>query len=260
VIPCPSKVGWEKRRTALGAWPTRRDVRAQAAGYDRSWSRNATGGRRVANMRIGILGSGSVGQTLGRGFARLGHSVRIGTRNAAKLTEWQRELGPSASVSSFSECAAWAEAIVLSVHGSAVEAVLGSAAVEDFTGKVVLDTCDPLDFSTGRPGLFVGTTDSLGERVQRCLPGARVVKTLNTVLAEVMINPALTGGTPDMFMAGNDPRAKHLVRSWLEAFGWSVLDLGDIQNARWLEALSLLWVVYAHQTGKTHHAFELVGK
>ena len=212
------------------------------------------------SMKIGILGSGSVGQTLGRGLARLGHQVRIGTRDPAQLGAWQREVGAAASLSSTEECAEWAEAIVLSVHGSAVEAVLHAAGPPHFARKVVLDTCDPLDFGSGRPGLFVGTTDSLGERVQRLLPEARVVKSLNTVLADVMIEPALSGGTPDMFMAGNDPAAKLLVRGWLTAFGWPVIDIGDIQNARWLEALSLLWVVYAHQTGKRHHAFQLVGK
>ena len=211
-------------------------------------------------MKIGILGSGAAGQTLGRGFARLGHEVRIGTRNPAQLTDWQRELGPSASVSLTAECAAWAEAIVLTVHGTAVETVLDAARVEHFAGKVVVDTCDPLDFSSGRPGLFVGTTDSLGERVQRRLPQAKVVKAFNTVLADVMIEPALSGGTPDMFIAGNDPAAKQLVGTWLQAFGWPVIDLGDIQNARWLEALSLLWVVYHFQTGKKRHAFKLVGK
>ena len=211
-------------------------------------------------MRIGIIGSGSVGQTLGRGLARLGHEVRIGTRDPAKLGAWQRELGSSASVSSTATCAEWAEAVVLAVHGSAVETVLQAAGPSHFAHKVVLDTCDPLDFGSGRPGLFVGTTDSLGERVQRRLPDAKVVKALNTVLADVMIQPALSGGTPDMFMAGNDHDAKQLVRSWLTAFGWPVIDLGDIQNARWLEALSLLWVVYAHQTGKSHHAFALIGK
>jgi predicted dinucleotide-binding enzyme len=211
-------------------------------------------------MKIGILGSGSAGQTLGRGFVRLGHEVRIGTRDPAKLSDWQREVGPSASVSSTADCAAWAEAIVLTVHGTAVDAVIDAAGVERFAGKVVVDTCDPLDFGSGRPGLFVGTTDSLGERVQRRLPDAKVVKAFNIVLADVMIDPALSGGTPDMFIAGNDAGAKALVETWLRAFGWPVIDLGDIQNARWLEALSLLWVVYHLQTGKKLHAFELVGK
>lgn len=211
-------------------------------------------------MKIGIVGSGTAGQTLGRGFARLGHDVRIGTRDPAKLSGWQRELGASASVSGTAECAAWAEAIVLTVHGTAVDTVIAAAGPLHFAGKVVVDTCDPLVFTSGRPGLFVGTTDSLGERVQRALPEAKVVKAFNTVLAEVMIEPALSGGTPDMFIAGNDSGAKQLVASWLAAFGWPVIDLGDIENARWLEALSLLWVVYHFQTGKARHAFKLVGK
>lgn len=211
-------------------------------------------------MKIGILGSGRAGQMLGRGFARLGHEVRVGTREPARLDAWQREVGARASVSLGAECARWAEAIVLTVHGSAVDAVIAAAGSEHFAGKVLVDTCDPLDFSSGRPGLFVGTTDSLGERVQRRLPEARVVKAFNIVLADVMIDPALSGGSPDMFIAGNDAGAKELVGSWLRAFGWPVIDLGDIQNARWLEALSLLWVVYHFQTGKTLHAFQLVGK
>ena len=91
-------------------------------------------------------------------------------------------------------------------------------------------------------------------------PGADsfVVKAFNIVVAEVMINPSLSGGEPDMFIAGNDDY-KHVVSAFAE-FGWPVVDLGDIENARWLEALSLAWVVYSHRTGKTHHAFKLVGK
>jgi predicted dinucleotide-binding enzyme len=108
--------------------------------------------------------------------------------------------------------------------------------------------------------MFVGTTDSLGERVQRWLPDARVVKALNTVFAAVMIEPALSGGEPDMFIAGNDPTAEQRVGTLLREFGWSVIDIGDIENARWLEAMSLLWVVYHHQTGALNHAFKLLGK
>jgi len=86
------------------------------------------------------------------------------------------------------------------------------------------------------------------------------VKAFNIVVADVMIDPSLSGGEPDMFIAGNDDQAKQIVTGLLAEFGWPVLDLGDIQNARWLEALSLAWVVYSHRTGKTHHAFKLVGK
>jgi len=211
-------------------------------------------------MKIGILGSGYAGQTLGRGFATRGHEVRIGTRDPGKLDGWCSDVGPLASVGSGAECASWAELIIISILGSAVEGVLRAAGVEHFAGKVVIDASDPLEFGSGRPGLFVGTTDSLGERVQRWLPEARVVKALNTVFAAVMVEPARSGGDPDMFIAGNDPAAKQQVCTLLAAFGWSVVDIGDIQNARWLEALSLLWVVYHQQTGTLHHAFKLLGK
>jgi predicted dinucleotide-binding enzyme len=211
-------------------------------------------------MKIGILGSGYAGQTLGRGFAKRGHEVRIGTREPEKLEGWRAEVGPLASVTKGVECTRWADLIVISILGSAVEDVLRGAGIEHFSGKVVIDASDPLDFGSQRPGLFVGTTDSLGERVQRWLPEARVVKALNTVFAAVMVEPSLSGGDPDMFIAGNDPAAKQQVRTLLVAFGWSVIDVGDIQNARWLEAMSLLWVVYHKQTGKLHHAFKLLGK
>jgi 8-hydroxy-5-deazaflavin:NADPH oxidoreductase len=108
--------------------------------------------------------------------------------------------------------------------------------------------------------LFVGTTDSLGERIQRLIPDANVVKGLQTVVAEVMVNPRLTGGDPDMFIAGDNDEAKQTVATLLQEFGWPVIDMGPIESARWLEALSLAWVVYSHRTGKTHHAFKLVGK
>jgi 8-hydroxy-5-deazaflavin:NADPH oxidoreductase len=189
-----------------------------------------------------------------------GHEVRIGTRDPGKLEAWRAEVGPLASVTSGAECASWGEVLIVSVLGSAVEDVLRAAGVEHFAGKVVIDASDPLDFSSGRPGLFVGTTDSLGERVQRLLPEARVVKALQQVFAPVMIEPSLSGGDPDMFIAGNDAGAKQQVRTLLEAFGWPVLDIGDIQGARWIEALSFLWLVYHKQTGKLHHAFKLIGK
>src|SRR4029078_715270 len=124
-----------------------------------------------------------------------------------------------------------------------------------FDGKVLLDASDPLDFSSGGPGLFVGTNDSLGERIQRLVPRARVVKGLNIVAADVMVDPTLTGGDPDMFIAGDDDNAKQTVAALLAEFGWPVVDLGGIESARWLEAISLAWVVYSHRTGKTHHAF-----
>jgi predicted dinucleotide-binding enzyme len=209
---------------------------------------------------FGILGSGPAGRTLGTALVKHGHRVMIGSRDPAKLGPWLAEAGPNASAGQFAEAARFGDIIILSVLGRAAESVINLAQVDNIGGKILIDASDPLDFSEGRPGLFVGTTDSLGERVQRLVPEARVVKALNTVLAAVMVDPALSGGEPDMFIAGNDDGAKAVVTEILAAFGWSVIDMGGIESARWLEAISLAWVVYSHRSGKTHHAFKLVGK
>jgi predicted dinucleotide-binding enzyme len=211
-------------------------------------------------LRIGILGSGPAGRTLGSGFLGRGHRGMIGSRDPAKLQTWLSAAGPGARTGSFTDAARFGELILLSVLGSAAEEVLRLAGLDNFDSKILIDASDPLDFSSGRPGLFVGTTDSLGERIQRLLPRANVVKALNTVVAEVMVNPSLTGGEPDMFIAGDSDQAKATVSALLGEFGWPVIDMGGIESARWLEALSLAWVVYSHRTGKTHHAFKLVGK
>ncbi|WP_309665517.1 NAD(P)-binding domain-containing protein [Tabrizicola sp.] len=209
---------------------------------------------------IGILGSGPAGRTLAGGFLRLGHRVMVGSRTPGKLDEWLSQGGSNAATGTFAETASFADVAILSALGTAAEDVVRLAGAVNLAGKVLIDASDPLDFSSGRPGLFVGTTDSLGERIQRLVPDTFVVKALNTVLAEVMVNPALSGGDPDMFIAGEDAKAKQVVTDLLVAFGWPVVDLGGIENARWLEAMSLAWVVHSHKTGKMHHAFKLVGK
>ena len=214
----------------------------------------------IEAMKIGVLGSGPAGRTLAKGFLGRGHPVMIGSRNPAKLEEWRVAEGREVGLGTFAETAEFADLVVLSVLGTAAEDVIRLAGLDRLTGKVVLDASDPLDFSSGRPGLFVGTTDSLGERLQRLVPRAFVVKGLNIVLADVMVDPSLTGGEPDMFIAGDSEEAKQTVTTLLAEFGWPVVDLGGIESARWLEALSLAWVVYSHRTGKTHHAFKLVGK
>ena len=183
----------------------------------------------------------------------------IGSREPAKLQPWLAAAGPGARTGSFADAARFGELILLSVLGRAAEDVLRLAGLDNFDSKIVLDASDPR-LLLGRPGLFVGTTDSLGEHIQRLLPRADVVKGLNTVVAEVMVDPSLTGGEPDMFIAGDSDQAKATVTALLAEFGWPVVDMGGIESARWLEALSLAWVVYSHRTGKTRHAFKLVGK
>jgi predicted dinucleotide-binding enzyme len=211
-------------------------------------------------LKIGVLGSGPAGQTLASGLLEKGHPVLIGSRDPAKLDGWLRHAGAGAQVGTFVEAARFGEIVVLSVLGSAAEEVIRLAGPKNLINKIVIDASDPLDFSSGRPGLFVGTTDSLGERIQRLIPDAYVVKGLNVVQADVMINPGLTGDEPDMFIAGNNAEAKQTVTQLLAEFGWPVIDMGGIESARWLEALSLAWVVYSHRTGMSHHAFKLVGK
>ena len=154
-------------------------------------------------LKIGVLGSGPAGRTLASGFLGHGHPVMIGSREPVKLHGWLRDAGPRGQVGTFAETAQFGELVILSVNGRAAEDVIRLAGVGNLAGKIVLDASDPLDFSSGRPGLFVGTTDSLGERIQRLIPDAYVVKGLNTVVAEVMINPRLSGGEPDMFIAGD---------------------------------------------------------
>ncbi len=214
-----------------------------------------------ASMRIGILGSGTVGKTLGEALARLGHTICLGTRRPVDLANWQESVGIDVAVSGVENAAVGADLIILATSGTAVETVIEAAGLRNFKGKVVLDVTDPLDFSSGKPGLFVGTTDSLGERIQRLIPEAQVVKAFNTVAALVMVNPSLTGGEPDFLIAGNDETAKERVIELARGLGWrSIVDLGGIENARWLEALSLLWVVYNHNTGSWLHAFQILRK
>ncbi|HEV8594445.1 MAG TPA: NAD(P)-binding domain-containing protein [Thermoplasmata archaeon] len=197
-------------------------------------------------MNVGILGSGDVGKALGRGFAAHGHDVMIGSRTPEKpeLKAWAKEVGKKGSVGTFDKAAAHGELLVLCTQGAATEAVIDLAGPRHFDGKVVIDVTNPLDFSKGMPpGLFVGTTDSLGERIQRKVPKAKVVKCFNIVSNVTMINPKMKDGTPDMLIAGNDAAAKKTVAGILKDWGWpEPIDVGGIDGARWLEAMVPLWV------------------
>ena len=210
-------------------------------------------------MKVGILGSGVVGQTLGKKFIELGHEVIVGTRSPEKLADWAAETG--GQTGSFADAAAFGEVIVVATlwAGGATESAIQLANPENFAGKVVIDTTNPLDFSTGVPRLGVGHTDSAGEAVQRALPDAKVVKALNCVAASTMVNPAVSGGEPDMFIAGNDADAKQQVGHILQEFGWKgVVDLGGIEASRYLEPLVMIWVIYWQQSNKMSHALKLL--
>jgi 8-hydroxy-5-deazaflavin:NADPH oxidoreductase len=214
-------------------------------------------------MKVGILGTGDVGRALGNAFIALGHEVKMGSRSAQneKAVAWASTSGINASTGTFADAAKFGEIIVVSLLWAGVENALKLAGAENFEGKVVIDTSNPLVIEPGKPlALAVGHTDSAGERVQRWLPSARVVKAFNIVGAAHMFKPEFPGGPPDMFICGNDDTAKQTVTEILKDFGWPVIDFGGIEGARYLEPLCVLWVGYAFRTGTGNHAFKLLRK
>ncbi|HYK93288.1 MAG TPA: NAD(P)-binding domain-containing protein [Thermoplasmata archaeon] len=210
-------------------------------------------------MRVGVLGSGDVGRTLATGFAGAGHDVCIGSRSAAnaELAAWKKSSGAKVSIGTFRDAAAHGEVVVLATLGSVVDSVIDLAGADEFRGKLVLDATNALDFSHGMPpGLFVGTTDSLGERIQRRLPEAHVVKCFNTVPHVLMVHPKLKNAPLEMLICGNDASAKKRTTEILQSLGWTgAIDVGGIESARWLEALVPLWVRVGATLGTFGHAF-----
>ncbi|HYQ01150.1 MAG TPA: NAD(P)-binding domain-containing protein [Polyangiaceae bacterium] len=199
-------------------------------------------------MKIGVLGAGQVGQTIGKKLISLGHEVKLGSRSASneKGRAWADQAGPNASHGAFADSAAFGELLFNCTPGDASLEVLAAAGEANLGSKVLIDVANPLDFSKGAPPtLFVGNDDSLGERIQRAYPRLKVVKTLNTVNCEVMVDAArVAAGDHTMFLCGNDANAKAAVRELLTSgFGWrDVIDLGDISNARATEALLPIWI------------------
>jgi predicted dinucleotide-binding enzyme len=214
-------------------------------------------------MNVGILGTGDVGRALGKGFITLGHSVKMGARDARneKALAWAREMGAKASAGTFADASSFGEIVVLATLGVANESAITMAGRETFQGKVLIDTTNPLDFSGGTPPkLAVSGNDSGGERVQRLLPAASVVKAFNTVGNAFMFRPDFPGGPPDMFICGNDEDAKKKVAAFVKDFGWGVVDVGGIECSRYLEAMCMVWVLAAMRAGNWNQAFKLLRK
>ena len=172
--------------------------------------------------------------------------MKIGSRSprSEALQKWLKETKGKASTGTFAEAASHGDVVVLAVLGEAWEQAIDLAGPKGFDGKLVIDAMNALDFSKGMPPtLFVGTTDSLGERVQRKLPKAKVVKAFNIVGNANMVDPKVKGGAPDMLIAGNDADAKKRVTAILKDFGWpGAVDVGGIDASRYLEAMVPLWV------------------
>lgn len=212
-------------------------------------------------MKVAVLGTGDVGKALARGFLALGHEVMMGSREAnnEKLLAWVKEAGTRASGGSFADAAKFGELIILATLGQANEAALTAAGAENLRGKILVDTTNPLDFSSGAPKLAGTLGDSAGERVQRLMPEAKVVKAFNTVGNSHMFKPTFAA-MPTMFICGDDAAAKTRMTDLLRDFGWETADIGGIANAHYLEAMCLVWVAYAIKNGGGNHAFKLLKK
>jgi predicted dinucleotide-binding enzyme len=212
----------------------------------------------MSAMRLAVFGTGSAGQTLAAGFARAGHDVVLGTRDpdATRAREGWTSTLPLAA---YADAAAGARVVVLAVAGLGAEAAL--AAAGDLTGTVVLDVSNPLDFSAGfPPTLSVKDTDSLAERLQRAHPEAHVVKSLNTVNAALMVDPAsLADADHTMFLAGDDASARATVRGLLTDLGWvDVIEFEALEVARGMEMWLPLWIRLMQRLGHAHFNLKLV--
>ena len=225
-------------------------------------------------MKIAVLGTGIVGRTIAAKLADLGHTVTMGTRNVEeKLQSEKKEAYGSSSFKSwygqqsgidlrtYSDAVADAELVFNCTSGQGTISALEAAGSEHLDGKIIVDIANPLDFSNGMPpSLNPVNTDSLAEVIQRTFPDARVVKTLNTMNANLMVAPAKLKGDHNVFMSGNDAAAKAEVSSLLQSFGWKaeqILDLGDISTARGTEMLLPIWLRLWQALGTAEFNFHI---
>jgi 8-hydroxy-5-deazaflavin:NADPH oxidoreductase len=225
-------------------------------------------------VRFGILGTGVVGKTIAVRLAGLGHDVIVGTRNPEETLSrtdpdqygnppfgaWQEE-HPEVRLGTFAEAAAHGEMVVNATAGAVSLEALEQAGKDNLNGKILIDIANPLDFSKSMPPtLLVSNTDSLGEQIQRRFPEAKVVKTLHTMNAYLMVDPAQLAATDHtVFVSGDDAEAKARVSELLRSFGWSdIMDLGDITTARGTEMVLPIWVRLFGVLQKPIYNFKIV--
>ncbi len=213
-------------------------------------------------MKVGVVGSGIVGQTLADGFLKHGHEVMRGSRDPAKLAAWKAGAGAKGRTGTFAEAAAFGETVVLAVKGTAaLEAVQACGLA--LVGKTVIDTTNPIADAPPVNGVirfFTGPNDSLLETLQAAAPTARFVKAFSCVGNALMVNPSLPGGKPTMFVCGNDDGAKRQVTGILDQFGWETEDMGTAEAARAIEPLCMLWCIPGFRRNDWVHAFKLLRK
>jgi predicted dinucleotide-binding enzyme len=213
-------------------------------------------------MRVGVLGSGDVAQTLAAGFIKHGHQVKIGSRTPAKLAEWAAQ-NPGSSTGTFADAAQFGELVVLAVKGKIAAEALELAGANSLAGKTVIDACNPIEDAPPEKGVlkfFTDLNESLMEKLQRQFSEAHFVKAYNSVGAGRMINPQFAGGRPTMFICGNNEAAKKQVTGINEQFGWETADMGTAEAARAIEPLCILWCIPGFARNQWTHAFKLLTK
>ena len=211
-------------------------------------------------MKVGILGSGIVAQVLASGFIKHGHDVMMGTRSPGKLAEW-RAKNASGQIGSFSDAAAFGELLVLAVTGGVAAEVLRQSGVAHLKGKPIIDACNPIAEAPPVHGVlkfFTNLDESLMERLQREYADAHFVKAFSCVGNAHMVNPQFKGGKPTMFICGNDTHAKQLVHGILDQFGWDTADMGQVEAARAIEPLCMLWCIPGFLNNDWVHAFKVL--
>ena len=214
-------------------------------------------------MKVGILGSGIVGQTLGSGFIKYGHQVKIGTSNPNKLNDWIKSSGKNASVGSFADAASFGEIIILAVKGTATMNVLEKAGSKNLADKTIIDATNPIEEVPPVNGVLKFFTDqnySLMEQLQSNYPESNFVKAFSCVGNSSMVDPDFGGQKPTMFIAGNNDDSKNVVKKILDTFGWEVEDMGKAEAARAIEPLCILWCIPGFLQNRWTHAFKLLKK
>lgn len=214
-------------------------------------------------MKVGILGSGVVGQTLAKAFTAEGYQAILGTRNISKddVVKFNKETG--IAVGTFEDAAKHGDIIVLATKGSAAEEAIKLAGIENIGQKIVLDTTNPIADAPPTNGVlhfFTTLEESLLEKIQKLIPNAKLVKVFNIVGNASMYKPNYPDGKPTMFICGNDERAKTVAKDILILFGWETEDMGTAEAARAIEPLAILWCIPGFLRNQWTHAFKLLKK
>jgi predicted dinucleotide-binding enzyme len=214
-------------------------------------------------MKVGVLGSGVVGQVLAIGFIKHGYEVMVGTRSPEKLADWKQKAGAKGRIGSFSETAAFGDIVVLAVKGTAAKETLKLAGSGNLQGKTIIDTTNPIADAPPQNGVLKFTTSldsSLMEQLQAAHPEAHFVKSFSCVGNALMVNPDFGGIKPSMVICGNDANAKKEVGTILDQFGYEVEDMGGVEAARAIEPLCILWCIPGFLRNSWMHAFKLLKK